>query len=98
MSGSASGVDADLGGGLDLGGLEGVEVGAQRGHDLRRQVTPGFAAFGIGGDVAALDGEVSGQSCRGPCGPGQAERSDPGQGGPHVAADEVAAVTAELAG
>jgi hypothetical protein len=96
--GSAPGVDAELGGGPDLGRLQGVEVGAQRGHDLRWQVTAGLAAFGIGGDIAALDGEVSGQPGRGPPGSGQAQGADPGQDLPHVAADAVAAVAADLAG
>jgi hypothetical protein len=96
--GSASGVDSQLDGSPDLGRLEGVEVAAQRGHDLRRQVTTGLAAFGIGGDIAALDGEVSGQPARGPPEPGQAQGADPRQDLPHVAADAVAAVTADLAG
>jgi hypothetical protein len=41
--------------------LEGVEVGAQDRHDLWWQVTAGLAAFGVGGDVGAFDGEVAGQ-------------------------------------
>ena len=36
--GPAPGVDADLGGDPHLDGFEGVEVGAQDGHDLRWQV------------------------------------------------------------
>ena len=62
--GPAPGVDPDLGGGPDLGGLKGVQVGAQDRHDLRRQVTAGFAAFGIGRDVGAFDGDITGQPGR----------------------------------
>ena len=58
--GPTPGVDADLGGDPHLDGFEGVEVGAQDGHDLRWQVAAGLAAFGFGGDVAALDGEIAG--------------------------------------
>ena len=95
--GPAPGVDADLGGDPDLDGFEGVEVGAQDGHDLRGQVAAGFAAFGIGGDVAAFDGEIAGQSRRGLSRPGQAQGADTGQHLAHVAADAVAAVAADLA-
>jgi hypothetical protein len=51
MSGTAPGVDGDLGGHLDLGGLEAVQVGAEHAHDLRGQVSPRFAAHGLSGDV-----------------------------------------------
>ena len=63
--GAAAGVDPDLGGDPDLDGFEGVEVGAQDRHDLRRQVAAGLAAFGVGGDVGAFDGEIAGQPGRG---------------------------------
>ena len=60
-------------GGLDLGGPERVQAGAQHGHDLRRQVPPGFAARGPGGDVAEPEREIAGQPGRGLPGPGQAQ-------------------------
>ena len=97
--GAAAGVDAELGGDPDLDRFEGVEVGAQDGHDLRWQVTAGLAAFGIGGDIAALDGEVPGQPGRGPARVGSA----PGRGSrPSTSRTSrqmhVAAVAADLAG
>ena len=82
---------------LHLDGFEGVEVGAQDGHDLRWQVAAGLAAFGFGGDVAALDGEIAGQSRRRLSRPGQAQGADTGQHLTHVAADAVAAIPADLA-
>ena len=96
--GPAAGVDPDLGGDPDLDRFEGVEVGAQDRHDLWRQVTAGLAAFGVGGDVGAFDGEVAGQPGRRPAGSGQPQGSDPGQHLPHVTADHVPAVVTDLAG
>jgi hypothetical protein len=94
--GPASGVDTELGRDPDLGGLQGGEVGAQRGHDLRRQVPAGLAALGFGGDVATPDSEVAGQPHRGLTGSGQAQGAKPSQDCAHVAADTVAAVAADL--
>ena len=91
------GVDADLGGDPHLDWFEGVEVGAQDGHDLRRHVAAGFAAFGFGGDVAAFDGEIAGQPGCCLARPGQAEGADAGQHLAHVTADAVAPVSADLA-
>ena len=48
-------------------------------HDRRRQVAAGFAAFGLGGDVAAAQGEVVAQPGGGAAGAGQPERADPGE-------------------
>ena len=70
--GTPSGVDGDLGGGLDLSWLQGVQAGAQHGHDLRWQVTAGLAAHRLGGNVGSADDEVAGQSGGGLPGPGQA--------------------------
>lgn len=96
--GAAAGVDADLGGNPDLGRFEGVEMGAQHGHDLGRQAASGFAAFGIGGNIDVFDGEVAGQSGGVLTGPGQSQGSDSGQHLAHVAADHVALVAADPAG
>ena len=96
--GTPAGVDADLGGDPDLGRFEGVEVGAQHGHDLGGQAASGFAAFGIGRDIDAFDGEVAGQSGSVLTGPGQAQGSDSGEHLAHVAADHVALVAADPAG
>ena len=96
--GTPPGVDGDLGGGLDLGWLQGVQAGAQHGHDLRWQVASGFAAHGLGGDVTDPEGEVAGQPGGGLPGAGQAERADPGQDGAGAPADDVAVVAADRRG
>ena len=64
---------------LDLRRLQGVQVGAQLGHDLRREVASRLAAHGFGGDVADPDGEVAVQPGGGLPGAGQAQGADPGQ-------------------
>ncbi len=51
--GTPAGVDDDLGGGLDLSWMQGVQAGAQHGHDLRWQVATRLAA--LGRDDLALD-------------------------------------------
>ena len=79
-------------------GLQTVQVGAEHGHDLRRQVPARFASCGFGGDVTAAEGEVAGQAGGDLSGPGQPERADPGQGRPGVPADDVAVVAADRAG
>ena len=96
--GPAASVDPDLGGDFDLSRFKGVQVSAQHRHDLRRQVTARFAAFGVGGDVGAFDGDVTGQPGRDLTGPGQAQGTDPGQHRPHIPADHVPAVAADLTG
>src|SRR5664280_419199 len=48
---STAGVDADLDCGLEFGRPQAVQIGAQHGHDLRREVPPGFAAVRFGGDL-----------------------------------------------
>ena len=62
-------------------GSRAVQAGAQLGHDLGWQVASGFAALGIGGNVAEPDGEVAGQPGGRLPGPGQAQGADPGQHG-----------------
>ena len=93
--GPPPGVDGDLGGGPDLRWLQGVQAGAQHGHDLRWQVASRLAAHGLGGDVADPDGEVAGQPGGGLPGTGQAQRADPGQDGAGAPADDVAVVAAD---
>ena len=83
---------------LTSAGSQGAQVGAQDRHDLRRQVPAGLAVLRVGRDVTAFDGEVPGQPGRRLAGAGQAQGADPGQHRPHVPADHVAAVTADLAG
>ena len=95
--GAPPGVDRDLDRGAGLGGLQAVQAGAQRGHDLRRQVASRLAAFGAGGDVAAADHEVAGQPGGWLPGPGQADRADPSQDGLHVLADHGAVASADRA-
>jgi hypothetical protein len=93
----STGIDADLSRDPHLDRLEGVEVSAENSHDFRREVAAGFAAFGLGGDVAALDGEIAGQSRRCLSRPGQAEGADARRSLAHVTADAIAAVSADLA-
>ena len=52
---------------------------AQLRHDRGGQVAAGFAAFGLGGDVVAVEGEVVAQPGGGAAGAGQPQRADPGE-------------------
>ena len=90
--GPPAGVDRDLDGGLDLSRLQGVQAGAQRGHDFRWQVTARLAALGSGGNVGGGDGDVAGQPGGWLPGPGQAQGADPGQHGTGAPADHVAVI------
>ena len=83
---------------LTSAGSQGVQAGAQHGHDLRRQVPAGLAALGLGGDVAEPEGEVTGQPGGRLAGPGQAQGADPGQRSAGAAADDVAVVAADRPG
>jgi len=76
---AAAGVDRDLHGGTDLGRLELVQAGAQRGHDLRGQVTSRLATLGQGRDVGSGEDDVAGQAGGGLARPGQPQGADPGQ-------------------
>ena len=93
--GAPPGVDGDLGGDLDLGRFQGIQAGAQHGHDLRRQVTSRLAAHGFGGNVGGSDDEISGQPGGGLPGAGQAHAADPGQDGAGAPADDVAVIPAD---
>jgi hypothetical protein len=57
-------------------------VRADSPHDLRREIPIWFAWFGLGGDVAEVEGEVLAQARGEAAGPGQPEGSDAGK---HVA-------------
>src|SRR5258705_7473829 len=91
-------VDADLRRDPHLDRFEGVEVSAEEGQDLRGNVAAGFAAFGVGGELRTVDGEVTSQA---PCclaGPGQAEGADGGQELAYVPEDAIAAESPDLPG
>ncbi len=95
--GAAAGVDRDLHGGADLGRLELVQAGAQRGHDLRGQVTSRLAALGQGRDVGSGEDDVAGQVGGGLAWPGQPQGADPGQDRARARAGLVALVAADRA-
>ena len=96
--GTPAGVDGDLGGGPNFLRLQGVQTGAQHGHDLRWQVTSRLAALGLGGNIPGSDDEVAGQSRGGLPGPGQAHCADPGQHGAGAPAKDVAVIPADRPG